>query len=48
MTFPCDLRWASDSGAQGMPHPEELEYLGWKRLREHPSYAGVWLMVRAA
>lgn len=30
-----EYRWASETGAQGMPHPEELEYLGYERLLRH-------------
>ena len=41
-----EYRWASDSGAQGMPYVEEIEYLGFERLREHPLFPGTWLMRR--
>ena len=38
------LQWASETGAHGMPIPEELERLGWHRLTEHPLFRGTWLM----
>ena len=38
------LQWASETGAQGMPIPQELEKLGWHRLSEHPLFHGTWLM----
>ena len=38
------LQWASETGAHGMPIPEELERLGWRRLTEHPLFRGTWLM----
>lgn len=42
------LQWASETGAQGMPIPQELEKLGWQRLSEHPLFHGTWLMEAAA
>lgn len=39
-------RWASETGANGMPHVEECEYLGYAKVREHPAYPGAWLMVK--
>jgi hypothetical protein len=41
------LQWASETGAQGMPIPRELEQLGWHRLSEHPLFHGTWLMEAA-
>ncbi len=41
------LQWASETGAQGMPIPQELEELGWHRLSEHPLFRGTWLMEAA-
>jgi len=38
------LQWASESGAHGMPIPQELESMGWHRLAEHPLFRGTWLM----
>ena len=38
------LQWASETGAHGMPVPEELERVGWHRLAEHPLFHGTWLM----
>lgn len=38
------LQWASESGAHGMPVPQELERMGWHRLAEHPLFRGTWLM----
>lgn len=37
-------RWASETGAHGMPHPEEAEYLGYVKCSHHPRYEGTWLM----
>ena len=41
------LQWASETGAQGMAIPQELEKLGWHRLSEHPLFHGTWLMEAA-
>ena len=41
------LQWASETGAEGMPIPQELEKLGWHRLSEHPLFHGTWLMEAA-
>ena len=41
-----EYRWASESGAQGMATPEELEWLGYEKVREHPLWEGSWLMKR--
>jgi len=41
------LQWASETGAEGMPNPQELEKLGWHRLSEHPLFHGTWLMEAA-
>jgi len=41
------VRWASETGAHGMPVPQELERLGWHRLAEHPLLRGTWLMETA-
>jgi hypothetical protein len=38
------LRWASETGAHGMPVPQDLERQGWRRLAEHPLFSGTWLM----
>ena len=38
------LQWASETGAHGMPIPEEVERLGGRRLTEHPLLHGTWLM----
>ncbi len=38
------LQWASETGAHGMPVPQELEGRGWHRLAEHPLFHGTWLM----
>ncbi len=38
------LQWASETGAHGMPAPQELERCGWHRLAEHPLFQGTWLM----
>lgn len=38
------LQWASETGAHGMPIPQELEQMGWLRLAEHPLFHGTWLM----
>jgi hypothetical protein len=38
------LQWASETGAHGMPAPQELERFGWHRLAEHPLFQGTWLM----
>lgn len=42
-----EFRWASNVGANGMPYPEELEYLGYKRVKTHPTYRHSILMVRS-
>ena len=41
-----EYRWASESGAQGMATVDELEWLGYVKLREHPLYPGTWYMKR--
>ena len=38
--------WASETRAHSMPTPEELEAVGYVKLRRHPWYAGAWLMKR--
>lgn len=38
------LQWASETGAHGMPVPQELEKVGWHRSAEHPLFRGTWLM----
>jgi hypothetical protein len=49
-----EFRWASETGANGMPYPAELEYLGWTRvLRDgqecrDPRYPHSLLMERSA
>jgi len=40
----AQVQWASETGAHGMPIPQELERLGWHRLAEHPLLRGTWLM----
>ena len=42
----AEFRWASETGAHGMPHPEELEYLGFVRVARHPRWPSSWLMKR--
>jgi hypothetical protein len=41
------LQWASETGAHGMPVPQELERMGWLRRAEHPLFQGTWLMETA-
>jgi len=41
-----EWRWASINCAHNMPHPDELEYLGYKRVIEHPWYPGTYLYRR--
>ena len=41
-----EFRWAACDWRNSMPHPDELEYLGFVIVREHPIYRGVWLMKR--
>ena len=41
-----EFRWANERGASGMPHPEELEHLGYVRVRQHPLFPLSWLMRR--
>lgn len=43
-----EFRWASETGRSGMPHPDELEYFGFVRVRRHPFYPASWLMRRDA
>lgn len=49
-----EYRWASESGAQGMPHPDELRYFGYTEARRgdavvrDPRYPGSVLFVREA
>jgi hypothetical protein len=38
------LQWASETGAHGMPVPQDLEKVGWHRSAEHPLFRGTWLM----
>ena len=38
------LQWASETGAHGMPMPQDLEQMGWHRSAEHPLFQGTWLM----
>jgi hypothetical protein len=38
------LQWASETGAHGMPAPQDLESKGWHRLARHPLFQGTWLM----
>jgi hypothetical protein len=38
------LQWASETGAHGMPLPQDLEQMGWHRSAEHPLFQGTWLM----
>jgi hypothetical protein len=33
-----EFRWASTEGTLGLPHPEELEYLGYEYVRDHSFY----------
>lgn len=46
MTFPCEVRWATETGAHSMISVEEAEYFGYRKWREDPRYPGTWLMVR--
>lgn len=41
-----EVRWANETGAQGMPRPEDLEAQGWYRVGNHPLYRTSWLMRR--
>ena len=41
------LQWASETGAHGMPMPQDLEQMGWHRSAEHPLFQGTWLMETA-
>lgn len=47
-----EYRWASDTGSQGMPYPEELQYLGYHPMIRDghsvsdPRYPGSLLMRR--
>ena len=41
-----EYRWASEHGTAGMPHPEELAYLGYVKVRQHPMWPSSWLMRR--
>jgi len=43
-----EFRWASEAGAAGMAYPEELEYLGYERVRRHPFWPASWLMRRVS
>jgi hypothetical protein len=43
---PLEFRWASETGAHALAHPEELEYLGYRRVRPDPRYPTTWLLVR--
>ncbi len=40
-----EVRWASETGAHSMPHPDELRYLGYQPLTD-PRYPGSLLMRR--
>lgn len=40
------FRWASESGASGMPSVADLERAGWIRVATHPCYPRSWLMRR--
>jgi hypothetical protein len=42
------FRWASEVGAHSMPHPEELEYLGYTFVGIDPRYQGAVLMRKEA
>ena len=42
----AEFRWASETGAAGLPAIEELEYLGYRRMAQHPIYPKSWLMRR--
>lgn len=41
-----EYRWASETGAHSMPHPEELEWLGYVRVCRDPRYPSSVLMKR--
>lgn len=41
------FRWASETGAQGMPFPEEVEWLGYQRVGQDPRFPTSWLYRRA-
>ena len=43
-----EYRWASDSAAHGMPHPDVLAADGWQIVARHPSYPSSVLMRRPA
>lgn len=40
------FRWANEECLNGLPHPEELEYLGYVRVQRHPHFYKSWLMKR--
>jgi len=40
------FRWASETGAHGMPRPAALEAEGWVKVQAHPFWAGSWLMMK--
>ena len=42
----AEFRWASETGEVGLPALEELEYLGYRRMAQHPVYPRSWLMRR--
>ena len=41
-----EWRWANERGANGMPHPDELEYFGYVKVAAHPLYPSSYLMRR--
>ena len=41
-----EYRWANEDCAHGLPHPDELEYLGYEKVQQHPNFPKSWLMVR--
>ena len=42
-----DYRWADETRAHGMAHPERLKRAGWVEVRRHPRYPSSVLMKRA-
>ncbi len=49
MAAPCvEFRWAHEARRFGLPTPDELEAVGWVRVRRHPFWPASWLMRKGA
>ena len=42
------FQWANEGGLHGMPKPEELEQIGYRKERQHPFWPTSWLMRKDA